>query len=146
MNESDEHRYIILIDMDAYYAQVEMKKHNLPRDKPMAVQQWNAIIALNYAAKDRGVTRSMTVYDALAVCPDITFVHVSTFEVCEYKPEAKEIFGDKLVDQSKLKQHRPMGMMPNNVMTQVVKEHVPSKQRESDLLNLSSDSEEDMVG
>ena len=31
-------RYIILIDMDAYYAQVEMKRHNLDPAKPMAVQ------------------------------------------------------------------------------------------------------------
>ena len=30
-------RYIILIDMDAYYAQVEMKKHGLDVTKPMAV-------------------------------------------------------------------------------------------------------------
>lgn len=36
--ENDGIRYIILIDMDAYYAQVEMKRHNLDVNKPMAVQ------------------------------------------------------------------------------------------------------------
>jgi DNA polymerase eta len=66
-----------------------MKKHNLDPSKPMAVQQWNAIIALNYSAKAKGVRRSMTVYDALNTCPEIIFVHVSTFEVCEFKAEAK---------------------------------------------------------
>ena len=55
----------------------------------MAVQQWNAIIALNYSAKAKGVRRSMTVYDALNTCPEIIFVHVSIFEVCEFKAEAK---------------------------------------------------------
>ena len=44
---------------------------------------------MNYAAKDLGVKRSMTVYDALCVCPDLMFVHVSTFEVCEYKQDVK---------------------------------------------------------
>ena len=45
----------------------------------------------------------MTVYDALSVCPDITFVHVSTFEVCEYKSDVKQKFGDRIVDGSKVK-------------------------------------------
>ena len=27
--ETEEERYIILLDMDAYYAQVEMKKHKI---------------------------------------------------------------------------------------------------------------------
>ena len=67
--------------MDAYYAQVEMKKHAISWDKPMAVQQWNALIALNYAAKGRGVHRGMTAYEALAVVPDLILVHVSTFAV-----------------------------------------------------------------
>ena len=40
--DSDLERMIILVDMDAYYAQVEMKRHGLDPEKPMAVQQWNA--------------------------------------------------------------------------------------------------------
>lgn len=84
--------------MDAYYAQVEMKRHNLDVNKPMAVQQWNSIIALNYAAKRAGVRRSMTVYEGLCACNDLTLVHVSTFEVTDYKQEAKQIFSDKLID------------------------------------------------
>ena len=31
------HRLIIHIDMDAYYAQVEMKAHGIPASQPMAV-------------------------------------------------------------------------------------------------------------
>eukprot|EP00347_Sterkiella_histriomuscorum_P022605 403337853 len=64
--------------MDAYYAQVEMKLHNLDPSKPMGVIQWNSLVALNYAAKDMGVKRSMRHFEALEVCPDITFVHVAT--------------------------------------------------------------------
>lgn len=72
------HRLIIHIDMDAYYAQVEMKAHGIPTSQPMAVAQWQGIIALNYAAKDRGIKRSMRVWDCLSICPEIKFVHVAT--------------------------------------------------------------------
>ena len=55
-------RLIIHLDMDAYYAQVEMKKHNIDLDvrlilsefklqKPVGVVQWFSLIALNYVAK-----------------------------------------------------------------------------------------------
>lgn len=81
-------RFIIHLDMDAYYAQVEMKKHNLDLtvclpdllilQKPMAVLQWNSIIALNYVAKKGGVKRCMNGFEALEVCPQLTFVHVAT--------------------------------------------------------------------
>lgn len=64
--------------MDAYYAQVEMKRHGISESQPMCVLQWRSIVALNYKAKDLGVTRGMTVYDALTVCPTIRFVHVAT--------------------------------------------------------------------
>ena len=67
--------------MDAYYAQVEMKKHNIDPKLPVAVQQWNALIALNYVAKGMGIKRSMTCYEALVLCPELVLVHVSTFEV-----------------------------------------------------------------
>ena len=69
--------------MDAYYAQVEIKKHNIDPTKPVIVQQWNTLIALNYVAKAAGVKRGMTVYEALCVCPNVITVHVSTIEVRE---------------------------------------------------------------
>ena len=81
--ETEEERFIILLDMDAYYAQVEMKKHNIDKTKPCAVQQWNSLIALNYVAKNLGVKRGMTCYEALAIVPDIILIHISTFEVAE---------------------------------------------------------------
>ena len=109
--EREEERQIILIDMDAYYAQVEIKKHNIDPTKPVAVQQWNGVIALNYVAKARGVTRSMTVYDALAHCSDLILVHVSTFEIRDedlfpqggqqqktFVPKPQKHFGSEIVD------------------------------------------------
>jgi hypothetical protein len=58
----------------------------------------------------------MTVYEALCICPELTLVHVSTFEVCEYKAEAKQIFCDKIVDPSKSKRGA-FGMIGNTVIT-----------------------------
>ena len=65
--------------MDAYYAQVEMKRHNLPEDTLLGVVQWESLIAISYPAKARGVKRQMNVYDALMkVGLDIKFAHVDT--------------------------------------------------------------------
>jgi DNA polymerase eta len=44
----------------------------------MGTLQWKSIIALNYAAKDKGVKRGMLAHEALDVCPNMMFVHVST--------------------------------------------------------------------
>lgn len=35
-----DNRIIVHLDLDAFYAQVEHKRLNIPRDKPLAVQQW----------------------------------------------------------------------------------------------------------
>ncbi len=71
-------RLIIHLDMDAYYAQVEMKQHNIDPEKPVAVLQWASIIALNYVAKKSGVKRGMSCFEALEVRNDMIFVHVGT--------------------------------------------------------------------
>jgi DNA polymerase eta len=74
-------RLIIHLDMDAYYAQVEMKQHNIDLGKPVAVLQWNSIIALNYVAKKSGVKRGMSCFEALEVRNDMIFVHVATIVI-----------------------------------------------------------------
>lgn len=71
--------------MDAYYAQVEMKKHNIPECEPMGVLQWNSVIAINYKAKEMGVTRGMNAMECLAKASNMKFVHVSTIAAREGK-------------------------------------------------------------
>ena len=88
--EMTDEKHVILLDMDAYYAQVEMKKHNVDRSKPCALVQWNSLIALSYAAKNQGVKRGMNVYEAMAVLPTIILIHVSTFEVIENGPVTEQ--------------------------------------------------------
>ena len=41
-------RIIALVDLDAFYAQCEHKRLDVPRDKPLIVQQWDGFIAVNY--------------------------------------------------------------------------------------------------
>ncbi|KAF5837911.1 hypothetical protein DUNSADRAFT_3688 [Dunaliella salina] len=71
-------RQILHIDLDGFYAQVEQKRVGLDESFPLAVLQWQGIIAINYAAKGRGVNRFMKIPEAKAVCPDLVFVHVRT--------------------------------------------------------------------
>jgi DNA polymerase eta len=51
-------RVVIHIDLDCFYAQVESKRLGIPQESvPLAVQQWQGLIAVNYAARKQGVTR-----------------------------------------------------------------------------------------
>ncbi|KAJ1965189.1 N-acetyltransferase eso1 [Dipsacomyces acuminosporus] len=58
-------RAIIHIDLDA--------------SVPLAVQQWQGLIAVNYPAREKGVKRMDTPSEARDKCPDIRLVHVPTF-------------------------------------------------------------------
>lgn len=99
-------RVILHIDLDCFYAQasdiaapkffiphpgssccrpiivtslqVEQRRLNIPREVPVAVQQWDGLIAVNYAARAKGITRHMRVAEARLKCPELTLVHVET--------------------------------------------------------------------
>ncbi|KAJ3096863.1 DNA-directed DNA polymerase eta rad30 [Physocladia obscura] len=59
-------RVIVHVDLDSFYAQVEVRL-GLPRTLPLAVQQWQLLVAVNYAARSRGVKKMSSVADALRV-------------------------------------------------------------------------------
>eukprot|EP00741_Cyanophora_paradoxa_P000254 tig00000402_g246.t1 len=60
------------------YAQVEAKRLNLDPSIPLAVRQWDGLIAVNYAARAKGVARFCSIEQAKELCPDIVLVHVET--------------------------------------------------------------------
>ncbi|XP_053992356.1 uncharacterized protein LOC128883727 isoform X2 [Hylaeus volcanicus] len=64
------------LDLDCFYAQVEQRRLNIPSDTPLAVYQWDGIIAVNYAAKKTGVCRGLRVIEAKKLCPCLQLVHV----------------------------------------------------------------------
>lgn len=68
--------------MHAVAMQVEQRRLGLSPDIPIAVQQWDGLIAINYAAKGRGVTRHMRVFEAKKICPELRCVHVQTIGRC----------------------------------------------------------------
>lgn len=72
-------RAIAHIDLDAFYAQCEMVRLGTPRDTPLAVRQWDSLIAVNYAARPFGINRMVTVTEARKLCPNIVLQHVATF-------------------------------------------------------------------
>jgi DNA polymerase eta len=67
------------LDLDAFYAQCEMVRLRTPRETPLAVRQWDSLIAINYPAREFGITRMISAGEAKAKCPDIVLQHVATF-------------------------------------------------------------------
>ncbi len=57
---------------------MEQKRLGIPVTTPVAVQQWEGLIAVNYAARAAGITRHMRVKEAKQHCPDLKTVHVQT--------------------------------------------------------------------
>ncbi len=50
----------------------------IPHDVPVAVQQWEGLIAVNYAARAKGISRHMRVGEAKVICPELRCIHVET--------------------------------------------------------------------
>ncbi|KAF4978844.1 hypothetical protein FZEAL_4846 [Fusarium zealandicum] len=78
-NTSNPLRVIAHIDLDAFYAQCEMVRLGLPEDKPLAVQQWQGLIAVNYPARESGISRHCNVDEAKKLCPELIAQHVATW-------------------------------------------------------------------
>ncbi|KAJ9647454.1 uncharacterized protein PV06_00167 [Exophiala oligosperma] len=72
-------RVIALIDYDAFYAQCEMVRLGVVESQPLAVQQWQGLIAINYPAREYGLSRHVPITEAKAKCPEIVIQHVATW-------------------------------------------------------------------
>ncbi|KAF5367159.1 hypothetical protein D9758_004003 [Tetrapyrgos nigripes] len=79
-------RVISLCDSDAFYAQCEMNRLQVKKDKPLIVLQWEGIIAVNYPARAYGVSRFQKLKEAKERCPDMMIVHVATYKEGEAEP------------------------------------------------------------
>ncbi|XP_015432097.1 PREDICTED: DNA polymerase eta [Dufourea novaeangliae] len=81
MASSSNNRIVVLIDMDCFFCQVETKLQPEYNGKPLAVVQYNqwqlgGIIAVNYEAREYGVTRHMRGEEAKEKCPDLILASV----------------------------------------------------------------------
>ncbi|XP_062455100.1 DNA polymerase iota isoform X2 [Rhea pennata] len=68
-------RVIVHIDLDCFYAQVEMIRNPELRDKPLGVQQKNYVVTCNYEARRLGIKKLMSVRDAKEKFPQLTLVN-----------------------------------------------------------------------
>ncbi|KAL2020508.1 hypothetical protein VTK56DRAFT_8393 [Thermocarpiscus australiensis] len=115
-------RVVAHIDLDCFYAQAEMVRLGIPEDQPLAVQQWQGLIAVNYPARDFGIGRHCTVTEAKKLCPKLIHQHVATWREGDdkwaYRGDAAEnIATDKVsLDPYRLESKRIMA---------TVKEHLP---------------------
>ncbi|KAG1958111.1 DNA polymerase iota [Pimephales promelas] len=67
-------RVILHFDLDCFYAQVEMIRNPALRTKPLGIQQKYIIVTCNYVAREQGVTKLMSVTDAVEKCPQLVLV------------------------------------------------------------------------
>ncbi|KAF9134554.1 DNA-directed DNA polymerase eta rad30 [Mortierella sp. 14UC] len=67
---------------------LEQIRLGLSADVPLVSQQWNAIIAVNYAARKAGITRlHHNVFDAKLLCPELMCAHVATLGPGDSQPD-----------------------------------------------------------
>ncbi|XP_031426361.1 DNA polymerase iota isoform X2 [Clupea harengus] len=74
VSEASSSRVILHFDLDCFYAQVEMIRNPALRNKPLGIQQKYIIVTCNYVARDLGLTKLMSVTDALEKCPQLVLV------------------------------------------------------------------------
>lgn len=86
----DQHqRTIVHIDVDCFYAQVEMVRDPSLRDKPLGIKQKNLMVTSNYVARSMGVKKSMWIKDAVKILPNLVFVDGS--DLTHYRQFSTEI-------------------------------------------------------
>ncbi|KAK4544734.1 hypothetical protein LTR36_003983 [Oleoguttula mirabilis] len=78
-------RVIAHIDLDAFYAQCETVRLGIDPTIPLAVQQWQGLIAINYPARAFGLNRHVTITEAREKCPEIICQHVATWKEGDVK-------------------------------------------------------------
>ncbi|KAK4688585.1 DNA polymerase eta, partial [Tremellales sp. Uapishka_1] len=72
-------RVIAHCDIDAAYAQFEAVRLGIPDDVPLAVLQWEGLIAVNYPARKFGIRRFTKLDEAVKLCPQLRLIHVATY-------------------------------------------------------------------
>ncbi|KAM0325078.1 hypothetical protein ACHAQA_007617 [Verticillium albo-atrum] len=114
-------RVVAHIDLDAFYAQCEMVRLNTPEDQPLAVQQWQGLIAINYAARSFGIGRHCTLTEAKKLCPDLIAQHVATWREGDDKwayrdDAAAHITSDKVsLDPYRLQSRRILAVIKESL-------------------------------
>ncbi|XP_044050927.1 DNA polymerase kappa isoform X2 [Siniperca chuatsi] len=87
-------RVIVHVDMDAFYAAVEMRDCPELKDKPMAVGSMSMLSTSNYHARKYGVRAAMPGFIAKKLCPNLVIVPPNFDKYRAVSNEIREIFSD----------------------------------------------------
>lgn len=86
-------RKIIHIDMDCFYASIEMRRHPELKNVPMAVggtvEERGVLSTCNYPAREFGLHSAMSTFQAFRRCPQLVLLPV---DMPSYKAESEKIF------------------------------------------------------
>ncbi|KAI4611988.1 hypothetical protein J4E80_007440 [Alternaria sp. BMP 0032] len=119
-------RVIAHVDLDAFYAQCETVRLGIDPSKPLAVQQWQGLIAINYPARAFGLSRHVTSTEALKQCPDLILQHVATWkEGDETWAYHENSFRDMATHKVSLDPYR----MESRKILKCIKETLPEKEQ-----------------
>lgn len=92
-------RTILHVDMNCFYASVEMLYHPEYAGKPLAVggdpqQRHGIILTKNYIAKKAGVKTGMALWQALQVCPELVILKPRMDLYLRFSRMAQEIYSE----------------------------------------------------
>lgn len=88
------HRIHIHIDMDMFYAAVEVRDRPEIADKPVAVGGMGMISTSNYVARKFGVRSAMPGFIALKLCPNLIFIKPNFTKYEAVAAQTRAIFAD----------------------------------------------------
>ncbi|XP_034728397.1 DNA polymerase kappa [Etheostoma cragini] len=87
-------RVIVHVDMDAFYAAVEIRDCPELKDKPMAVGSMSMLSTSNYHARKYGVRAAMPGFIAKKLCPNLVIVPTNFVKYRAVSAEVREIFAE----------------------------------------------------
>jgi len=87
-------RTIVHVDMDMFYAAVEMRDNTNLRDKPMAVGGMGMLSTSNYAARKFGVRAAMPGFIGKKLCPELVIVPVNMQKYADESKLIREVFSE----------------------------------------------------
>eukprot|EP00644_Phytophthora_capsici_P000109 jgi/Phyca11/4972/fgenesh1_pm.PHYCAscaffold_4_\ len=87
-------RTIVVVDMDMFYAAVEMRDNPKLRDVPLAVGGLNMISTTNYAARQFGVRAAMPGFIGKELCPELHFVPVNMEKYAGVAAQIRAVFAE----------------------------------------------------
>ncbi|XP_034026011.1 DNA polymerase kappa isoform X2 [Thalassophryne amazonica] len=87
-------RVIVHVDMDAFYAAVEMRDAPELKDKPMAVGSTSMLSTSNYHARKYGVRAAMPGFIAKKLCPSLVIVPTNFDKYKSVSKEIRQIFAE----------------------------------------------------